>query len=176
MSTKPLPAIERHALTQQGLWMAMPRKKLIEALHGKDVDLGHAERAYERRDEEAKHLEATLKMVSEEKADLERRLKNGLTRMDDLKTRLATAELENARLRGYVARVQEDDVVREDLITTGEPDGEQRLVPKREPTRFAAPDHLSGERYHGGEDQSLGLTRREPRPPRRHWVTYGVHS
>lgn len=94
-------------------------------------------------------------------------------RIDDLKTRLATAELENARLRGYVARVQEDDVVREELVTTGDSEGAQQMVPKRKPTAFEPPDHLTNhlrEQTGAGIFSGESLARRGERP--RHWVTY----
>src|SRR5258708_40257631 len=57
----------------------------------------------------------------------------------DLKKRLYDSELENQRLRGYVQRVQEDDTVREELVVTGDPDGERAMVPKRKSTVFFPP-------------------------------------
>jgi hypothetical protein len=46
-------------------------------------------------------------------------------------------------MRGYLKRVQEDDVVREELVPIGDPQGEQQLVPKRKPTPFMAPTPYS---------------------------------
>lgn len=89
---------------------------------------------------------------------------------NDLKERLAAAELENARLRGYIARVQEDDVVREELVKVGDPEGEQHLVPKRKPTVFNAPDQYASAPAEPG-DQYRPHWEIQQRP-RRHWVTY----
>lgn len=97
-----------------------------------------------------------------------------VTQFNNLKERLATAEFENQRLRGYIERVQEDDVVREELVVAGDPDGQVQLTPKRKHTRFEAPNHRSnaGEiaddfmhRHLHGEDE---MRRRKPK----HWVTY----
>lgn len=64
----------------------------------------------------------------------------------EIKQRLLAAELANERLRGYLARVQEDDIVREELVTIGEPDGEQQLKPKRKHTAFPDVAQLSDAR------------------------------
>lgn len=94
----------------------------------------------------------------------------------DLQERLAAALSEADRMRGYIERVQEDDVVREDLVTTGDPAGEQVLEPKRRPTRFERPgDHSAmGEvddrfpaRFHGCHHDGD-----RPRKPL-HWIRYG---
>lgn len=62
------------------------------------------------------------------------------SRIDDLKTRLAQAEATTNEMRGYIARVQEDDVVREELVQTGDlAGGEVRLEPKRKPHHFPSP-------------------------------------
>lgn len=89
---------------------------------------------------------------------------------DDLKERIANTEFENQRMRGYIARVQEDDVVREELVTTGEPEGEKHLVPKRKHQTFEQPRQYSnfGEvdgTFHHGYNE-------EPRRKPKHWVTY----
>lgn len=89
----------------------------------------------------------------------------------DLKERLTNAETENQRMRGYIQRVQEDDVVREELITTGDPQGEQVMIPKRRPTTFNEPHPMSGmgaidDRFHNGY-------RDEPRRKPLHWIRYG---
>jgi hypothetical protein len=89
----------------------------------------------------------------------------------DLKERLATAEAENQRMRGYIARVQEDDVVREDLVKVGDPEGEHQLVPKRKPTTFHPPNAFAG--YDGGSAASSirGMIEGRARKPK-HWVNY----
>lgn len=96
------------------------------------------------------------------------------TRADnnDLKTRLVAAEASNQRMRGYIDRVQEDDVVREELIITGAPGGEQQIVPKRKPTRFEQPlPYTISTVTSGFSDFAIhndGRVREQPR----HWVTY----
>jgi chromosome segregation ATPase len=81
----------------------------------------------------------------------------------DLKKRLHDAEVENARLNGYLARVREDDAVREELVTVGEPGGEQRLVPKRRYEPLASPP----EPIEFLRDQ-YGRSREKPK----HWIEY----
>lgn len=85
---------------------------------------------------------------------------------DDLKTRLQTAESENQRMRGYIQRVQEDDTVREELIAVGDPQGEQRMVPKRKPTTFETPSDYSE------LNRPNGMYYERDRPKPRHWITY----
>lgn len=89
----------------------------------------------------------------------------------DLKERLANAEASNEFMRGYLARVQEDDTVREDLITVGDPEGESTLTPKRKGTAFLRPND-----YREDRDRVSGIMGSSERwrdPPRRkHWVTY----
>jgi chromosome segregation ATPase len=59
-------------------------------------------------------------------------LKESRTHFADLKERLANAEAETARLRGYLARVHEDDIVRDGLVEVEDGDG-KRSVPRRPP-------------------------------------------
>jgi len=88
----------------------------------------------------------------------------------DLKERLSNAEMENQRLRGYIARVQEDDTVREELVATGDPDGEQRMVPKRKPTLFVEPNQYG---TFGSDSGNTYLDRiRDDRAKPKHWITY----
>lgn len=93
--------------------------------------------------------------------------------IDDLKERLAVAEKDNQFMRGYIARVQEDDVVREELVLTGDPEGQTVKVPKRKHTAFPAPND-----YAGPVDpfaDALKYRRFEEATPKqkpRHWVTY----
>lgn len=90
---------------------------------------------------------------------------------NDLKTRVFDAELENARLRGYIQRVQEDDVVREPLVETGEPGGEQMLTPKRQSTIFVRPNQMTDL----APDVGSVAYYHEPRKSKmRHWITYGT--
>jgi seryl-tRNA synthetase len=89
----------------------------------------------------------------------------------DLKERLANAESENQRMRGYLARVQEDDVVREELVPVGDPGGEQQLVPKRKPTIFHGQNPYQSAQCNSVGDAVDYLRGGEKRRPR-HWVTY----
>lgn len=85
----------------------------------------------------------------------------------DLKERLVNAESENQRMRGYIQRVQEDDVVREETVTIGDPNGEQQMVPKRKHQMFATPNSYSD----AGMEQS-GYDRYRDQRKSKHWVTY----
>lgn len=93
----------------------------------------------------------------------------------DLKQRLQQAEASNQFMRGYLARVQEDDVVREELLTVGEPDGEQRFVPKRKPTGFERPDDFKSPPSRGSiyQNETMhNMLSGEYQKKRRHWITY----
>jgi hypothetical protein len=92
--------------------------------------------------------------------------------VDELKERLSLSEAENQRMRGYLARVQEDDVVREELVTVGEPDGEARLVSKRKPTVFHEPNGYREDGRAGCNTMAMAYDRDLSRPARKHWVTY----
>lgn len=90
----------------------------------------------------------------------------------ELKERLALSEAEVHRMQGYIARVQEDDVVREPLVKIGDPEGEQQYVPVRKSRLFPMQHY---EHPHPAEDFSrrFGYGEAPQAPPRpRHWVTY----
>lgn len=88
----------------------------------------------------------------------------------DLKIRLHAAEKANQYMRGYIARVQEDDVVREELVTVGDPAGEQHLRPKRKPTEFQTPDDFRMPAHTDNYGRFLNDSDR--RGKARHWITY----
>lgn len=98
----------------------------------------------------------------------EKEVKQVRDQFADLKKRLHDSEVEVARLNGYVARVREDDVVREELIAVGDPEGEQRMVPKRKPE------------YLGNHDSSISPmdsirgydSYGNPKPKPKHWIEY----
>lgn len=91
----------------------------------------------------------------------------------DLKERLANAESSNQYMRGYIARLQEDDVVREELVTTGDPDGEQIMRPKRKHAQFERPSDYREIFQNSGATGSLEKYRTDSdRPKPKHWVTY----
>jgi hypothetical protein len=89
---------------------------------------------------------------------------------NDLKQRLVTAEFENQRMRGYLARVQEDDVVREELVRVGAPEGECLLVPKRKPTAFEQPGQFQLSTNDMAGSGAMYHDRSHAKP--KHWVTY----
>lgn len=93
-------------------------------------------------------------------------------RCDDLKERLAFSEAERQRMKGYIERVAEDDVVREELITTGDPEGHQQLVPKR---KHAPPGEFistRGATVRDGFEMPYSDRCAERARTTRHWVTY----
>lgn len=92
----------------------------------------------------------------------------------DLKSRLFDATKRIEYLTGYLARVQEDDHVREDLVPVGDPDGETMLTPKRKHKIIAREDHSEGR---DGEDaliyeKARGAYDQPQRSPPRRWVNY----
>lgn len=106
----------------------------------------------------------------------EAREKETRNQFNDLKWRLHDAEVLNAQLHGYLMRIQEDDVVREELVTVGDPEGEQRMKPKRQHTDFPRfqqhrPDDTPSRQDYMRYARSAEEER--PRKPK-HWITYGT--
>lgn len=122
------------------------------------------------------HAEAMSALVKAKDAtfaanvDLVRKNKELLAEFGDLKERLQTAEAENQRMRGYIQRVQEDDLEASEIVTTGDPHGEEVLVPKRRPTRFGTPSGYGTPGY--TEDRGFGHSLHSSARPR-HWIRYG---
>lgn len=87
----------------------------------------------------------------------------------DLKQRLLAAEKQIERLRGYLDRVHEDDVVREELIPVGDPEGERRLVPKRQSELFGQPRVYKNFARHAPDHHPRGGEQLQ-RP--KHWINY----
>lgn len=159
-----------------------PRKHLIAEVKRMTA---RVENLAERLAESGGLQEALGKSVNElaDKArDAERRLEGSRTDFADLKARLLSAELANERLRGYLDRVREDDVVREVLVETGDPEGEKLLTPKRKHADMPRPDHYL--RPHGADlsrDRAMGMMQEargwaesdgRKREPLRNWVSY----
>lgn len=120
--------------------------------------------------DEAKGYLEQRRILEQQNHELEKELKESRMNFADLKQRLLAAEQSNQFMRGYLARVQEDDTVREDLVTIGEPEGEQRMVPKRKPTTFERPDDFTMPAHH---DRYGGfMNEDERRRKARHWITY----
>lgn len=88
---------------------------------------------------------------------------------DDLKQRLHDAEMELSKLRGYIDRVREDDIVREELITSGDPEGEQRMVPKRKMRDLFSYEHAP--RLYDEAQGVMGYAEHRREKPKR-WVNY----
>ena len=135
-------------------------KETIKSLKAENERLEAQMIGYSKKYEE----QTRVAVAAEERAD------TLLEQFNDLKERLLASEMENQRLRGYIARVQEDDVVREELVTVGEPGAEQHMVPKRVPTVFSQPNQYNRAR---DEMNDIFHGRGEERRPPRHWVTYG---
>lgn len=126
-------------------------------------------------------LEATLAQARGDlgqarlaRAEIDKREAETRAQFADLKERLVTAEANNQRMRGYIERAQEDDIAREELVTTGDPAGEQQLVPKRkhvlfcQPTPYSVIDgRLDSERVYDARYGQAG-SRQQPK----HWVRY----
>lgn len=96
--------------------------------------------------------------------------KEAEVQFEDLKMKLLAAEAINQEMRGYISRVQEDDVVREELVATGDRDAPY-LVPKRKHQAFAI---LNPYEYGDGRNENAlyGGAKRT----RRHWITYGRNA
>lgn len=84
----------------------------------------------------------------------------------DLKKRLHDAEVENARLNGYLLRVQEDDVVREPLVKTVGPEG-ARMVPKRKHSSLENPAYDPTD-FRSEDQRRYGSRDEKPK----HWIAY----
>lgn len=94
----------------------------------------------------------------------EARVEETHSQFADLKKRLHTAETEVSRLNGYIARVREDDTVREELVTIGDPDGERRMVPKRKH------EYLGAHAADTNCFETMNSYRDRPKP--KHWIEY----
>lgn len=91
--------------------------------------------------------------------------KAALAEHDDLKQRLLNSEIECARLRGYMERVREDDLVADPLVEVEDQNG-KRMVSKRHPTPLYDAG-IPGVTYPSTYDE-YGRQREKPK----HWVTY----
>ena len=91
-------------------------KQLQDDIHSLNL------RLHEKEDQKEKTRVERDKALQSEKKTREQ--------FDDLKQRILSLETDNARLNGYVARVHEDDIVRDGMIEIEDQNG-KRLVPKR---------------------------------------------
>jgi len=114
-------------------------------------------------------MRESIRVLEGEKRQAEETAKAIRAKFADLKQRLQTAESENQRMRGYLARVQEDDVVREELLTVGEPEGEQYLRPKRKHASFDPPNDFTEFK---APDNGLYSYHDRRKAERKHWIIY----
>jgi hypothetical protein len=96
---------------------------------------------------------------------------------DDLKARLLTLTRENEQMRGYIARVQEDDIVRESLVEEQQGEGNKRLVPKRMHRSFDRSLAMGDASCVGDMaiEKGYGFESRSREVPR-NWTTYGPRN
>lgn len=101
-----------------------------------------------------------------EVSKLKDEVKESRSQFADLKERLLNSETETARLRGYMSRVHEDDIVRDGFVEIGD-EGGKRQVPKRPPPM---------QRSHQYEGNALEMSdtfdNYGNRKPRTHWTSY----
>lgn len=95
----------------------------------------------------------------------EKALKESRSHFADLKERLANAEAETSRLNGYLARVHEDDVVRDGLVEIEDANG-KRTVPKRQPPMMAVTHQVHTPSMFD-EIDTYGRSKK-----RTHWTSY----
>lgn len=98
--------------------------------------------------------------------EAEKSLKEARSHFSDLKERLHNSEIENARLRGYLSRVHEDDIVRDGLVEI-EDDGGKRQVPRRPPPLEQASYSPSVSDMMTSEYDPYGRQKK-----RTHWTSY----
>ena len=125
-----------------------------------------------RRDERIVEFNRALETAHRERAAAANHAQELRQALDDLKPRMHALEIENATMRGYIDRAQEDDHAREELVTVGDPDGERQLVPKRKHRMFPL-QRFDHDRAHTGAMSATDMVYSN-KPARRpkHWVTY----
>lgn len=103
------------------------------------------------------HNEYNKRLKAEETAQLAEK------HFADLKERLFNTETELSRLRGYLARVHEDDVVRDGMVEIEDSNG-KRQVPRRQPP-------FTNSTYR--DDAGIGLSSLYHNNEKRtHWTSY----
>lgn len=152
MRAKPKPIMHKEALLEE---MYKRASSELNAVRGD-------------RDSLRSQLQEHQQQLANHKAVIESKIKE----VGDLKERLLSAELANEFMRGYVARTHESELVAEELITVGDPNGEQQLVPKRKPTRMPLADHFTHPDPRDGYGLSSGYDTSRQRPRSKVWVNY----
>lgn len=109
-------------------------------------------------------IEKTSKVEADNYA-IERKLETARAQFTDLKDRLFAAEQTIARQSGYLARVREDDIVRDGSAEQTAPDGSLHVRPKRPnlSARDDAPRPVN---------KNLMVGYDKPKTPELHWVNY----
>ena len=106
-----------------------------------------------------------LRSERERRDTAEAQVKETREQFGDLKERLLNAEAALSRLNGYLARVHEDDVVRDGMIEI-EDDRGKRMVPRRPPPMRAV-------HYHEGPAMGNSAFANDySGKPRTHWTDY----
>lgn len=123
---------------------------------------------------EIAELRLTLNASRESVTDLKKQRDEALLQFADLKMRLVSAERANEFMRGYLARVREDDTTQDPLVVVGDPDGEQTKVTQRKLFgEFPRPDDFT---YPAHNDAGMGASSyrhdEERRRRAKHWVNY----
>lgn len=130
----------------------MTKRKTIKDIEAELVRVsGQRDANYE------KYREAAGRASTAEEA-----LKESRSHFGDLKKRLHDSEAELARLRGYLDRVHEDDVVRDGMVDITDESG-TRQVPKRPPPMmrgYSEPMAVTGYDQFGRQKKST------------HWTSY----
>lgn len=91
------------------------------------------------------------------------------TQFDDLKKKLYDAEIEISNLRGFIARVREDDAVRDPLVEVDDQLGKRQVTkrfPSNTPISYTMQHH---DKFVSGSMNGLyGQDREKPK----HWTSY----
>lgn len=95
-------------------------------------------------------------------AECQKREKEVHDQFADLKQRLHDNEVELSRLRGYLERVHEDDIVSDGFVEIEDEQG-KRMVPKRSPPRMIVP----GNNFEMPSYDNYGREKK-----RTHWTSY----
>ena len=112
----------------------MSRKKLEEASASASSQILAMTESRDRLSKLLTDCQGRLADVTDRLSLRNKQLEEAKAHNAELKERVAHQTVTIATLRGYVERVKEDDVVREELVTTGavgDPCGETQIVPKR---------------------------------------------
>jgi len=148
----------------------MSRKKLEEASASASSQILAMTESRDRLSKLLADCQADLTDTRDQLSMRSRQLDETMANNAELKERVAHQTVTIATLRGYVERVKEDDVVREELVTTGavgDPCGETQIVPKRKHA-ILPEDYISPPR-----STPMGYAdHQRERTPRKHWVNY----